>query len=322
MSAIDQTLRSEPHKLLYVTYQLPNPEASTVVFGIGRTDGQGLRVSKNSNSGEEQISFGKDAVLCTENTMGLCEVAQGKELIIPQGASLNLLTPQERFRGFLIGDQELKQSINVSGINQAAHFAFLFEQVGISPHTFLIDYFDAKRMPGVNEKAEFDLLQQVGAKRAAYGVTALPGAEGLPVSPAVTVQRISLEDGKAMVEKDGELVDLDMNFDMSVLPIHTAVNLLGETGFALKKDPFTLMRPADEAYYLSWEGDSHVPRGAQMHGMKVAYSQNGFVTNEKGAIMGNYRTVVESGGEDGSKQEMIVFMNKFQFPENRTPKQH
>ncbi len=310
MQTVDRKLRAGSGNLVYVDYSMSQKKYSiTDISVIGRTDGEGLRVVKDPDSGREQISFGKDAVRF-ESGIETHTVSPQREVIIPEGASLELFTGSDNHRKpFLIGDEELKEEIHQS-LPDAADFAFMLEQVGVSPKRFFAEYLDTERLPFSREEAEDKISEKVVAHLEAYEVPA----------PPVTVFPLVLQDESVFVKKGDELVNIAMQVAPEV-SLDDFSNILYETKSALTQDPYSHMKRADEAYYLSWEGDRHIPRGAEMHGMKVSYSGGFSILNKQGKVMGTYRTVVESGGENGRKQEMIVFMNKFQFPENRNPKQ-
>lgn len=312
LAVVDKRLRSSRGELIFVAYSVDGEDSKKFAYGIGRTNGQGLRVSRNRDSGLDQIEFGSDAVMQESDINGSKSLTQTPTIVIPEGASLRLFTDSERFRSFLVGEEEIKKQANISGINHAAHFAFMLEQAGVSPREFLEDYFNADRIPGgTREKAEFDLQEQIGIYREAYGVDSPTESESKPDSPSVRVQTISLEQGLPFVEENGLLIDLRMKLDPELVSRDKAKDTVDRVKYYLGEDPF-VGHIADKAYYLSWEG-SAVPRGARMHGREVAYSQNGLVIDAQGEFMGNYINVVESGGEDGKRQEMIVYMNNFQM---------
>lgn len=68
-----------------------------------------------------------------------------------------------------------------------------------------------------------------------------------------------------------------------------------------------LMKASDDAYILMWDGNK-VPRGTQLAGHTVGWTQNGQVLSDKGEMIGVYDRILEYGGETGKEQQMIVFL--------------
>jgi hypothetical protein len=60
-------------------------------------------------------------------------------------------------------------------------------------------------------------------------------------------------------------------------------------------------------FLLEWEGGK-VPRGVDLLGKKIGWTQNGLVTAEDGSEIGTYDRLVECGGDSGKEQKMIVYM--------------
>lgn len=59
-------------------------------------------------------------------------------------------------------------------------------------------------------------------------------------------------------------------------------------------------------FLLEWEGNK-IPRGADINGKKVAWTQNGLVTSDDGVDIGTYERLVEFGGASGKEQKMLIF---------------
>jgi hypothetical protein len=57
-------------------------------------------------------------------------------------------------------------------------------------------------------------------------------------------------------------------------------------------------------FFLCWKGNK-VPRGAVIRGQVVAWTQNGSVVAESGALIGTYERLVEFG--PGDEQQMLVY---------------
>ena len=68
-----------------------------------------------------------------------------------------------------------------------------------------------------------------------------------------------------------------------------------------------LQSNATKSYKLEWEG-SNIPRGAVVGGKTIAWTQNGQVLDAEGRFIGTYERTVESGGDGGKQQEMLVHL--------------
>ena len=51
----------------------------------------------------------------------------------------------------------------------------------------------------------------------------------------------------------------------------------------------------EEAYILTWTGNK-IPRGVEIKGKKVVWTQNGVVTAEDSSVIGTYDRITEWGG--------------------------
>ena len=60
-------------------------------------------------------------------------------------------------------------------------------------------------------------------------------------------------------------------------------------------------------FELTWQGNK-VPRGAEVLGKKIAWTQHGVVTAEGGEMIGTYERIEEFGGETGKSQRMHVYV--------------
>lgn len=68
-----------------------------------------------------------------------------------------------------------------------------------------------------------------------------------------------------------------------------------------------LMKLSKDAYFLSWTGNK-IPRGADVGGFKIGWTQNGQVLSEDGEMIGVYDRTQEWGGESGKEQQMFIFL--------------
>lgn len=66
------------------------------------------------------------------------------------------------------------------------------------------------------------------------------------------------------------------------------------------------MKRADDAFILIWEGDK-IPRGAEINGYQIIWTQNGVVQSHDGEIIGVYDRLMEYGGPSHKEQQMLVF---------------
>ena len=55
-----------------------------------------------------------------------------------------------------------------------------------------------------------------------------------------------------------------------------------------------LMKAVDDAYILMWDGNK-VPRGAQLAGHTIGWTQNGQVLSDQGKMLGVYDRILEYG---------------------------
>ena len=62
------------------------------------------------------------------------------------------------------------------------------------------------------------------------------------------------------------------------------------------------------AFKLTWTGGK-IPRGANILGHIIAWTQNGMVTSEKGQKIGTYERTKEFDGPKQDEQEMIVYVD-------------
>jgi hypothetical protein len=61
-------------------------------------------------------------------------------------------------------------------------------------------------------------------------------------------------------------------------------------------------------FLLCWTGNK-VPRGTDVLGRKIAWTQNGMVIDTQRAEIGTYDRLLEFGGESKKEQMMIVYLN-------------
>lgn len=60
-------------------------------------------------------------------------------------------------------------------------------------------------------------------------------------------------------------------------------------------------------FELTWEGNK-VPRGAEVLGHSIAWTQHGIVYTEGGKEIGSYTRITEFGGPTGKAHKMHVYM--------------
>lgn len=61
------------------------------------------------------------------------------------------------------------------------------------------------------------------------------------------------------------------------------------------------------AFLLDWEG-SKIPRGVEICGHVINWTQHGNVSATGGLVIGTYDRIVEFGGESGEHQQMIIYI--------------
>lgn len=115
-------------------------------------------------------------------------------------------------------------------------------------------------------------------------------------SPDVSISKITQKDVEKLVGK--KPVDLGGNQDLGALL--TEINL--DAIMARSKDD-------TDTYFLSWQGNK-IPRGAEINGQKIGWTQNGQVLSADGKMMGTYDRLVEFGGEKGKDQKMVVYVSR------------
>ena len=69
-----------------------------------------------------------------------------------------------------------------------------------------------------------------------------------------------------------------------------------------------LMKHGADTFLVEWQG-SKVPRGAEINGVPIGWTQNGMVSGTGGEALGTYERLVEYGGESGREQKMLIFAN-------------
>ncbi len=60
-------------------------------------------------------------------------------------------------------------------------------------------------------------------------------------------------------------------------------------------------------FELTWEGNK-IPRGAEILGKKITWTQHDMVTAEGGEMIGTYERIEEFGGSTGKSQKMHVYV--------------
>ena len=61
-------------------------------------------------------------------------------------------------------------------------------------------------------------------------------------------------------------------------------------------------------FELTWDG-SKIPRGAEILGEKIGWTQNGVVSSENGEIIGTYERIEEWTGSNGDHHKMHVYID-------------
>src|SRR3989344_2524285 len=110
--------------------------------------------------------------------------------------------------------------------------------------------------------------------------------------PVVKVTKISIEHAKAPRQDP----DLGARFEVD----RQLERQLGNAFSSLQSN-------ARKAFKLEWEG-SNIPRVAVVDGKTIAWTQNGQVLDAEGRFVGTYERTVQSGGDSGKQQEMLVFV--------------
>ena len=69
-----------------------------------------------------------------------------------------------------------------------------------------------------------------------------------------------------------------------------------------------MQQNSGRVFVVSWEG-SKIPRGAEILGHRIGWTQHGVVTAEDGTRMGTYERTKEFAGASGKEQEIIVYLS-------------
>ena len=67
------------------------------------------------------------------------------------------------------------------------------------------------------------------------------------------------------------------------------------------------VRAGKRIFVLDWEG-SKVPRGVEIDGQEIAWTQNGMVTSTDRKHIGTYNRTIEFGGESGQHHQMVIYV--------------
>jgi hypothetical protein len=176
---IDSKLKQSTGEAIYVNFQLPRPRmsTSTSVEGIApttsaivaesqsgisdyfmivaETDGIGLDIIKNPNTGSLQLMFGRNALISAETGYGgknnneSTEIIQkGDRVIIPSGIDTRVLSSR-RAQDFLVGDVDFTSITFFDSADNTGNLAFLFEFAGICSideffHRYFIKHYEGK----------------------------------------------------------------------------------------------------------------------------------------------------------------------------------
>ena len=112
----------------------------------------------------------------------------------------------------------------------------------------------------------------------------------------ITVQHVIEVDGELMAAaSDGRWLRLD-----AVTPADMRTQFMFNSILQQLRERLT------QVHLLTWEGNK-VPRGVEINGHQIAWTQNGIVTSTEGEMIGQYDRLVEFGGENHRTQRMLVF---------------
>lgn len=120
------------------------------------------------------------------------------------------------------------------------------------------------------------------------------------IHPDVFVGELTEEARKALADGrpvKGVRLGVDDTSNLEIILTETMVE-------GLRRE---LMKVSDKAFMLIWEGNK-VPRGAEVSGHKIGWTQNGQVLADTGKMIGVYDRIMEYGGDHGKTQQMIVFV--------------
>lgn len=308
LKATDARLKSSKGEPILILYR----NEGRIVYGAGRTDGEGIKITKDPGTEKDQITFGTDAVL-QETIIGDADdqteqtLKRSQALVIPEGFPLEVFTPSGRFRDFQIGNDEIIKFIYLSriGVAQNAWMAFMLEQVGIDTNAYINDYFyKAFENPtGGRSKFEFDMHNAVRGYRETYGTLSEPSVATEIEAPAevdgtVNVQPITIREGRVLVEDNGSYEDLGGKLNPEVTPVELTVNYIIQAS-----------QQGHTPFYLSWRG-GRVPEEVIINGIEIGHMQHGVIYDIKGEMIGTYQRLSEFSGEDNYRHEMVAFMNR------------
>ena len=115
--------------------------------------------------------------------------------------------------------------------------------------------------------------------------------------PEVTVEEIT--------EKRDKLVSTNAPKDVDLGGRHNFQAALAESHFDRLRQ--AIRQKEARVFLLTWQGNK-VPRGVNLLGHIIAWTQHGMVTSKGGKTVGTYDRVVEFGGDTGKEQKMLVYL--------------
>ncbi len=121
--------------------------------------------------------------------------------------------------------------------------------------------------------------------------------------PPVIVQEVTVDRGMLVTTNSPNPVDLDGAYNFSAALAERAVNSIKRASRA----------EGGRVFFLAWEG-SKIPRGAQILGHTVVWTQNGQVNAELAGkpgqydYIGTYDRLEEWSGPKGKSHTMLVYL--------------
>jgi len=112
--------------------------------------------------------------------------------------------------------------------------------------------------------------------------------------PTVTVEELSADKDKLVIK------DTEVELGSSNLQVVLAEAALNSTLKRIKNE-------ATRVFLLTWQGGK-IPRGADILGHKIEWTQHGIVRTDQGKDIGAYTRLVEFGGESGQEQQMVIYL--------------
>lgn len=117
-------------------------------------------------------------------------------------------------------------------------------------------------------------------------------------NPEVKVTPITSERDKLITTNSPTPPDLGGEHDVRAAIVETQIGAITRA----------MRQQGGPVFELSWIGKK-VPRGAQVAGNTIAWTQNGRVLTKEGTDIGSYERTVEFGGLKSNEQKMIVYVH-------------